>query len=103
MSMPSTVIHPSPGRCDRYRRLNAVDLPAPVGPTSATVAPAGARKLNSCNAGCASPYAKDTFSNTTSPLTRGMAGVLGDSVGEGGVSITAKNYLSAGVWKNNAE
>ena len=40
MSMPSMAIRPSSGSKKRGSRLTTVDLPAPDGPTSATISPA---------------------------------------------------------------
>ena len=51
MSMPSILTEPDCGSNTRCSSASAVDLPAPVGPTSATISPGSAVKLRSATAG----------------------------------------------------
>ncbi len=53
-------------------RLKIVDLPAPEGPTSATVSPGSTLKLTPASAGVSS-YENETFSNVTSPRVTRIA------------------------------
>src|SRR6476469_2472739 len=65
-SRPASRMVPDAGRTNPASALSAVDLPDPLGPSSATVSPAATRKLKSINAFVAlrpRPYDTPTRSN----------------------------------------
>src|SRR5439155_15450060 len=66
---------PGAGSQSRARRSPSVDLPLPVGPTTATVSPAPTVKLTPRSAGGRPAYANVRFSNR-------MAGAWGDEGSE---------------------
>jgi hypothetical protein len=53
-SMPSMVRRPSTGSKKRGRRLTSVDLPAPEGPTRATISPLSISRSTSSSTGWSS-------------------------------------------------
>ena len=67
--------------------LTIVVLPAPVGPTMATVLPAGTSQLQSWMTGCSGSYPKRTWRNDTSPR---MCSAGAGSAGSAGSSASAR-------------
>ena len=86
MSAPLMVTRPLSGRTNPSRISITVDLPAPEGPASTSVSPAGTRKLRPSSAGPrAGSQVRCTSSNATvTPLRRDGADVAAPARGVGG-------------------
>jgi len=67
-----------------------VVLPAPVGPTMATIWPGSARRLTPSSTGSPGLYSAQTSSNSTKPVIGGISMASGLSVKSGGVSRMPK-------------
>ena len=79
-SCPSSVIWPWLLLTKRGSRLTRVVLPAPEGPTSATISPGATRRLTLLSAGaCSAPKETLTWFSTISPRTRSAVCVPSDS------------------------
>ena len=91
-SMPSMKTVPGGGSCSRGNRFSSVDLPAPVGPTNATVWPGRIVSDTSCSTGRAASKPKVSPRNSIAPATRVASATAGTggSVMAGGSSITSR-------------
>ena len=90
---------PLSGSQNLKKRWAIVVLPAPEGPTSATVLPAGMTRLTSSRAGRARPaYVNVTCSISSAALERRAAGTPGPSgTATGAVSIAWKRRVAPSV------
>ncbi|CAB4683105.1 unannotated protein [freshwater metagenome] len=71
-------------------RFTSVVLPAPVGPTMATVWPGSAMSDRSVMSGFAGSYENDTWSNSTRPRGSGVVSGTGASALCSGASSNSK-------------
>ena len=96
---PSIITVPLCGSKARWRSASAVDLPAPVEPTSATISPGSAVNVRSATAGRLPSYDKVTSLNSTRPRSRRVDRV-GPVANDDSVSRTLKNSRSRGASMN---
>ena len=100
MSMPSILTVPDCGSKTRCSSASAVDLPAPVAPTSATVSPGSAVKLMSRDRRPLAVVGEATRPRTRPALQPAGIDASGRSRTPGSVSRTSKNSASRGASMN---